>query len=128
MNGVIRVLLVDGDKDVREELNQMLSNDGGVRVIGEVKSGEAALAEARKLSPDVAILLVGDDMPDENIIYSARAITEAQLTSRVLIMAENPMQYLVSAIKSGVTGILPNDIDRDELLSTIRKIHLWFPG
>jgi len=128
MNGVIRVLLVDGDKDVREELNQMLSNDGGLRVIGEVKSGEAALAEARKLSPDVAILLAGDDMPDENIIYSARAITEAQLTSRVLIMAENPMQYLVSAIKSGVTGILPNDIDRDELLSTIRKIHLWFPG
>ena len=122
------MLLVDGDKDVREELNQMLSNDGGLRVIGEVKSGEAALAEARKLSPDVAILLAGDDMPDENIIYSARAITEAQLTSRVLIMAENPMQYLVSAIKSGVTGILPNDIDRDELLSTIRKIHLWFPG
>jgi DNA-binding NarL/FixJ family response regulator len=128
MNGVIRVLLVDGDEDVREELNQMFGNEEGMMVIGEVRSGEAALAEARRLSPDVAILLAGDDMPDENIIYSARAISEAQLTSRVIIMAENPMQYLVSAIKSGVTGILPNDIDRGELLSTIRKIHRWFPS
>ena len=122
------MLLVDGDEDVRQELNQMLSNDEGMMVIGEVRSGETALAEARRLSPDVAILLAGDDIPDENIIHSARSISEAQLPARVIIMAENPMQYLVSAIKSGVTGILPNNIDRSELLSTIRKIHRWFPS
>lgn len=128
MNGVIRVLLVDGDKDAREELIQILGSEEGIMVIGDVRSGEAALAEARRLSPDVAILLADDDMPDESIIYSARAISEAQLPARVIILAESPMQYLISALKSGVTGILPYDIGRDELLSTIRKIHLLFPS
>ena len=128
MNGAIRVLLVYSNEDAREELNQMLGNEEGMMVIGEVRSGEAALAEARRLSPDVAILLTGNNTPDESIIYSARAISEAQLPAKVIIMTESPMRYLVSAIKLGATGILPSDIGRDELLSTIRKIHLWFPS
>jgi len=128
MNGAIRVLLVYSNDDARKELNQMLGNEEGMMVIGEVRSGEAALAEARRLSPDVALLLTGDNTPDESIIYSARAISEAKLPAKVIIMTESPMQYLVSAIKSGATGILPSDISRDELLSTIRKIHLWFPS
>ena len=128
MSGVIRVLLVDGDEDVREELGRMLGSEEGMMVIGEAPSGEAALAEAKKLSPDVAIMLAGDDVPDEDVICSARAISEARLPAKVIIMAENPIQYLVSAVKSGVAGILSKDIDRDELLSAIRRIHLWFPS
>ncbi len=128
MNKPIRVLLVDGDEAMRERLSQMLGSEEGIVVAGEAKSGEEALAEAKKLSPDVILMLTDDRMPSGNIIDAARAISEAQLPARVIIITENPSQYLVSAIKAGAAGLLPKNISRDELLSAIHKIRPWSPG
>lgn len=127
MSGIIRVLLVDGDEATREGLSQMLCSEEGITVISEVRSGEAALAKAEKLSPDVTIVLASDNMPEEAVIDSARAIGQ-KLPTRVIIMAENPVQHVLSAIKAGAVCLLSNNISRDELLSAIRRINLWFPG
>ncbi len=98
-------------------------------MIGQVGSGEQALAEAKKLSPDVVIMLTDDRMPGMNVIDidTTRAITEAQLPAKVIIITENPLQYLVPAIKTGTAGILPRNISQNDLLSAIRIIHLWSP-
>ncbi len=128
VNKPIRVLLVGGNEAVGERFSQMLSGEEGIIVAGEAKSGEEALAEAKKLSPDVILMLTDDRMSGGNVIDTARAISEAQLPARVTIIAENPTQYLVSAVKAGAAGLLPKNISRDELLSAIRKIHLWSLG
>ena len=128
MSGIIRVLIVDGDEATREGLNKMLSSEEGIMVIGEARSGEAALAKVQELSPDVAIVLAGDTMSDEDSINSAFAISKAKLPVKMIIMAENPVQYLVPAIKAGAVGLLSDGIGRSELLSAIRRIHLWFPS
>jgi len=128
MDRIIRVLLIDGHESIRKELRNSLSSEEGIVVIGEVNGEETSLAEATELSPDVAIVLAGDRMPDEKIVDSACAIGEAKLPVKVIIMAENPLHYLLPAIKSGAAGILSDSIGRDELLSAIRRIHLWFPS
>ena len=123
MDGVIRVFLVGGNEAMREELRQMLSGEGGIMVVGE-----GALAEAKKVSPDVILMLADDRVPGMNVIDTTRAISETQLPAKVILITKNTGQYLVSAIKAGAAGILPWNISRDELLSAIRKIHLWSLG
>jgi DNA-binding NarL/FixJ family response regulator len=123
MNGVIRVFLVSGNEAMREELRQMVSSEEGVIV-----AGEGALADAKESSPDVILMLADERMPGMNVIDTTRAISETQLPAKVIIIAANTDQYLVSAIKAGAAGILPRNISRDELLSAIRKIHLWSPS
>jgi two-component system response regulator DevR len=128
MSGIIRVLLIEGHEAARKGLRQMLDSEEGVMVIGEASGQEAVAAKASELSPDVAIVLAGDSMPDEKIVDSACAISEAKLPVKVIIMAENPVHYLLPAIKAGAAGLLSDNIGRNELLSAIRRIHLWFPG
>ena len=128
MNGIIRVLLVGGNEVMREELSRILGSEEEIIVVGEARGGEETLAEARKLSPDVVIALTDDRMLGANISDTARAITEAQLPFKVIIIAENPVRYLVPTIKAGVAGLLPRNISRDDLVSAIRKIHLWHSG
>jgi len=125
MNSAIQVLLVGGDEAMRERLSQMLSGEEGIIIVGAARSGEEALAEAKALSPDVILMLTDTGMSGMNGIEATRAITEAQLPARAIIITENPARYLVPTIKAGAAGLLSKNISRDELLSAIRKIHLW---
>ena len=128
MNAVIRVVLVGGSEAMREELNEMLGSEAGIVVIGEVGSGEEALVEAKKLSPEVILMLTDIRMPGMNVVDTTRAIVAAQLPARVVIITEDLAGYLVPAVKAGAAGLLSKNISRDELLSAIRNIHLWSLG
>ena len=106
-----------------------MGSEEGIVVIGQAGSDEEALVKVKELSPALIIVLTDDNMmPDMNGIDTARAITEAQLPAKVIIMTESPLQYLVPAIKTGAVGILPKNISHNELLTAIRSIYLWSPG
>ena len=121
MNEGIKVLLV-GDDEAVKGLGQMLHRKDRIIVTGAARSSEEALAAARKLSPDVILVLTD---AGTSAIDTACAITEAQLPARVIIVAENIGQCLVPAIKAGAAGLLPRNVGHDELVSAIRKIHRW---
>ena len=53
---MIRVLIVDDHKVVRQGLRFLLSSEPGIEVAGEAADGRAALDAIRELSPDVAII------------------------------------------------------------------------
>ena len=122
------MLLVGDSEAMREELSQMLGSEDGVMVVGEVGSGEEALVEARKLSPEVVIMVTDSSMPDMDVIGATRSITGAQLPAGVIIVTDNLTRYLVLAIKAGAAGLVSRNISRDELSSAIRRIHLWCLG
>ncbi len=128
MKGLIRVLIVGDDNARREELSQILGSAEGIIVVGEARSGQEALSEAKKLSPDIVLMLTNVRTPGGSGIDTARAISEAQLSARVIIITENMGRSLAPAISAGAAGLLPTNISHDELLSAIRKIHLWSHG
>ena len=127
MEKLIRLLLVSDDEDERKKI-RLLTSGEATMVIGEARSGEEALAQAKKLSPDVVILPMHKGMPDRKVIDTTRAITEAQLPTKVIIITDNLTRNLAPAIKAGAAGILFEGISRDKLLSAIHKIHLWWCG
>jgi len=52
----IRVLIVDNDAGVRQDLAAGLSGEVGIQVTGQAGDGEEALAQAEELSPDVVLM------------------------------------------------------------------------
>jgi CheY-like chemotaxis protein len=54
--GVIRVLLVDDEPDMRMLVRLMLERTSDIDVVGEATSGEQAVSQAATLSPDCLLL------------------------------------------------------------------------
>jgi YesN/AraC family two-component response regulator len=53
---VIRILLVDDHRIVREGLASMLSTQADLRVVGEAATGREALASIQHWQPDIVLL------------------------------------------------------------------------
>jgi len=121
-NEKVRVMLVNDHEAMREGLRNMLRGDESIRVVGEARDSQEALARAKQLSPDVVLMDV--NMPGMDGIETSRCLKESQLPMSIIILAGN-RRYLTPAIKAGAVGFLPRNISHDDLIVAIRIIHLW---
>lgn len=121
----IRVVLAGSDEMGMERLSRELDRAEGIAVCAEVTSGEEALAAAGVLSPDIVVMLVDSLALGPDSQETARSISEAGLAAKVILVAENPAYYLISAVKSGVAGLLPAHTADGDLTSLVRKVHAW---
>jgi len=78
----IRVLVVDDSAFMRRAIQKMLESDQNIKVVGRARNGKEALAEIRRLKPDVVTLnLVMPEMDG--------------LTALKIIMAEMPLPVII---------------------------------
>jgi len=118
----IRVLLVDDHAVVRDGLRMLLEAQGDVAVVGSVADGRQAVAEARRLAPDVVVMDVG--MPGLNGIEAARMICESLAETRVLILSSQAgSDHIHRALQAGVRGYLLKEAAGAELVSAVRTLH-----
>jgi two-component system chemotaxis response regulator CheB len=79
----LRVVVADDLGFMRIALRQIIETDGDMRVVGEARNGEEALALARELRPDVVTMDV--EMPVMDGIEATRRIT-AEVTPRPIVI------------------------------------------
>jgi DNA-binding NarL/FixJ family response regulator len=117
----IRVLIVDDHPVTREVLHAALALANDVVVVGEADSGEHAVQEAGKLTPDIVFM----DVRKHGMsgIDSTKAILEASTTTRViLITVDESRASMDEALRAGVSGYLLNDPSADELVRMARLV------
>jgi DNA-binding NarL/FixJ family response regulator len=118
---VIRVLIADDQDLVREGLRMILEADPGVEVVGEAADGKAALAEARRLDPDVVLMDVR--MPELDGIEATARLAQSGLRARVLVLTTFDLdEYVYRALRSGASGFLLKDATREQLVGAVRTI------
>jgi len=118
----IRILIVDDHTLLREGTRQLLSQDAGLDVVGEVARGDEAVAAVERLQPDV--LLLDIRLPGMNGIDIAREVAKRFTEVRVLILtAYADDDYVHAAIGAGASGYLLKTAPGDELVSAIRAMH-----
>ena len=104
---VIRVLLADDHALVREGTRRLLETESDVEVVAEAASGEEAIAAAKKLHPDIAIMDIA--MPGMGGIEATRAIKGCCPETAILVLsAYDDEPYLVALLEAGAAGFLLN--------------------
>jgi DNA-binding NarL/FixJ family response regulator len=118
---VIRILLVDDHALVREGTRRLLETENDVVVVAEASSGEEALAIARKLLPDIAVMDIA--MPGMGGIEATRALKKDCPETAVLILsAYDDEPYLLALLDAGAAGFLLKNIHGEELIKAIRAV------
>jgi DNA-binding NarL/FixJ family response regulator len=117
----ITVLLSDDHTLLREGLRLLLERESDIHVIGEAANGRRAVAETKRLKPDVVLLDLA--MPVLNGMEAARQIAKEVPSAKVLILsAYNDDQYIEHAIEAGAAGYLMKETVGTDLLRAIREV------
>lgn len=119
----IRVLLVDDSELVRRGIKAVLaSHEQPVfRVVGEVGTAAAAIAECARLKPDIVLLDIR--LPDGSGLDACRQIAQNQPGMRIVILTSFSNDNLVyEAITAGAQGYLMKEIDPAGLTQAILDV------
>jgi DNA-binding NarL/FixJ family response regulator len=115
----IRVLLADDHAIVRSGLRAVIDAMPDAQVIAEAGYGHEALAFARELRPDVALLDIA--MPQLNgIEAAARIVQECPGTRVVMLSMHTTRQYVTAAIRAGAIGYVVKEAAVTELAEALR--------
>jgi DNA-binding NarL/FixJ family response regulator len=118
---VIRVLVVDDQALIRDSFRMILDLEPDIEVVGEAGDGQEAVAQVRRLQPDVVLMDVR--MPVLDGLGATAALTRAGSTARVLILTTyDADEYLYDAMRAGAVGFLLKDVRRGQLADAVRTV------
>jgi DNA-binding NarL/FixJ family response regulator len=116
-----RVLLADDDALMRAGLVELLTADPELEIVGQAATGRQAVEQTRRLAPDVVLMDVR--MPDLDGIGATRALAQATLGVRVLILTTFEQDdYIFGALRAGASGFLLKRARPEELLAAVHTI------
>jgi two-component system, NarL family, response regulator NreC len=100
----------------------LIDSQADMEVVGEAKDGREAVAESRRLHPDVVVMDVA--MPDLNGIESTRQICDELPDSKVVALSmHKDAVYVREILRAGARGYLLKDSEDEDLLRAIRAVH-----
>ncbi len=118
---MIEILIADDHAIVREGLKQIITENHGMAVTGEARSGREVLEMASKKNYDVLVLDI--TMPGTNVLDVIKQLKSEKPRMPILVLSMHPEdQYAVRVLKAGASGYLTKESAPDELVTAIRKI------
>ncbi|HEY1469542.1 MAG TPA: response regulator transcription factor [Candidatus Acidoferrum sp.] len=121
----LRILLADDHELVRRGIRGLLRVRGEWRVVGEAVNGREAVAKAKKLKPDVAILDIS--MPDLEGLQATREIRKSSPNTQVVVLTMHDSEQMVRrALSAGALGyVLKSDlaVDLAKAVKTVATGH-----
>lgn len=118
---VIKVLIAEDHKIVREGLCSLLSKEGDIKVIAEAEDGATAVQLARKLLPDVVVMDIG--LPNLNGIEATRQIVASVPGVKVIALSMHSYKrYVIEMLKAGASAYLLKDCAFEEMVQAVRSV------
>ena len=119
--GVIRVLLADDQRLVREGLGTLLNLLDGVELVGTAADGEEAVKLAVQLDPD--IVLMDLSMPRLNGTEAIRRLAARGPRPRAIALTTYADDASVlGALRAGARGYLTKDAGADEIRAAMEAV------
>ena len=112
----MKILIAEDETIIRLDLRSLLESNG-FEVCGEAKDGEEAVALARSLEPDLAIMDV--KMPKLDGIEAAKRILEERPIPIVMLTAYGQEELVNRAVEAGVFGYLVKPFREQDLVPAI---------
>ena len=121
MSNLIRVLLVDDQRLMRDGLRTLIELETDLDVAGEAEDGLQAITAYRDLGPDIVLMDVR--MPNLNGVEATRRIKADWPEANVLILTTfDDDEYIFEGLRAGASGYLLKDVSGKELADAIRTV------
>jgi len=118
---VIRILVADDHKIVRDGLKRILAGAADLEVAAEAANGDEALALVKAGEFDVA--MIDMSMPGLSGMDLIKRLKIEKPKLRILVLSmHGEHQYAARALKAGASGYLNKDSAAEALLGALRKI------
>ncbi len=117
----VKILLVVDHQIMRDGLRSLIEKQPGMEVVAEAENGRTAVKLTRRFRPDVIVMDI--NMPDLNGIDATRQIVaEFPGTKIIAFSMYTDHQFVVNALKAGVSGYLEKDSAFEELDRALRTV------
>ena len=119
----VTVFIADDQAMVRQGFGALLAAQSDISVIGDAPDGVAAVAEVKRLRPDVVLMDVR--MPRMNGLDAAREILSSGISPpvRVLMLTTFDIDdYVYEALSIGASGFMLKDAPAEELVRAVRVV------
>jgi DNA-binding NarL/FixJ family response regulator len=118
---VIRILIADDHKIVRDGLKRILAAHGDMDVTAEAASGDETLALVK--ANDYDIVMMDMSMPGLSGMDLIKRLKLEKPRLRILVLSmHGEQQYAARALKAGAAGYLNKDSAAEQLVGALRKI------
>lgn len=118
---MIRILLCDDHKIVRDGLKRILAATADLEVAAEASSGDEALALVKANDYDVA--MVDMSMPGLSGLDLIKRLKIEKPALKLLVLSmHGEQQYAARALKAGASGYLNKDSAGEQLVVALRKV------
>lgn len=119
---MIRVLLVDDQKMVRETLKVSLEMETDIEIVGTANNGIAAIKQVEMLHPDIVIMNM--EMPGLDGASATKQITSRFVQTKVLMHTSSDNdEYITKSLAMGAKGYLLKNVDTQDLAGVIRNVN-----
>ncbi|MGL5836003.1 MAG: response regulator, partial [Waterburya sp.] len=117
----LKILLVDDQKSIRLKLQEVLSSETSLQIVGTANNGEKAIALIESLRPDV--LLLDIEMPTMNGIQATEIVSQRFPDCRILVLSSHEDQaYVQQAIAAGADGYILKNAPAADLVMAIHSV------
>lgn len=119
---MIRVLLVDDHRLVRDGLATLLAAAGDIEVVGTAADGAEVVAAAADCTPDVVLMDLS--MPAVDGVQATKLLLRERPDVRVVALTSfSDQRQVAAALAAGAVGYLLKDTAPDALFDAIRAAH-----
>jgi DNA-binding NarL/FixJ family response regulator/uncharacterized protein involved in exopolysaccharide biosynthesis len=123
---MIRILLVDDQKSIRESLKMILESAPDLQVVGTASDGHTAIEQVSYLKPDV--VLIDMEMPGLDGVSATQVISQQFADVKVLVLSMHDDEALIAkSTRAGALGYLLKNTPPQELRAAVRFVQLGYP-
>lgn len=118
----IRVVIADDHAIVRDGLKLLLESQPDIIVTGQAQNGRDAVAEAKRLHPDIIIMDIA--MPELNGIDASDRITQECPSVRIIILSmHSTTEHIYRSLKAGARGYLLKESAGTEVVAAVKAVY-----
>ena len=120
---ILRILLADDHRIVREGIKQVFADTPDIRVVAEAADGAQVLQYLHANAPSIDVLVLDIAMPSQDGLSVLGTLRRTHPHLPVLVLSTYPdRQYAVRCIKLGAKGYLNKSADPDAMVMAVRQI------
>ena len=118
---MIRILIVDDQKAIRESIRALLAKEKDFQLVGTASDAYDAIAQVKDLQPD--IILMDIEMPGVDGLEATKILTQQHPKLKILILTSHDQDDTIAqSLHAGAEGYLLKNMPPVEIIRAIRFV------